>query len=150
MGNEDDREMRQASKDNDRYAGNQKTPGSLHSKEANTRMNTGASGAKRGDDAVDLDGYDGRVVGVAVSKEQGLMEVFEPDDDEDDDEDDDPARLAGNDVDDIADDLLELDDEDTARAIARVIVRTGDVVGDLAASLEDDHARMNDRMETAD
>jgi hypothetical protein len=109
-------------------------------------MNTGASGAKRGDDDVDLGGYDGRVAGVVVSKEQGLMEVFEPEDDEDDD----PARLAGNDVDDIAEDLLELDDEDTARAIARVIVRTGDVVGDLAASLEDDHARMNDRMETAD
>jgi len=146
MANEDGRETRQASKDNDRFEGNQKTPGSLHSKEANTRMNTGPSGAKRGDDDVDLDGYDGRAAGDAVSKEHGVMEVFEPDDDEDDD----TARLAGNDVDDIAEQLLELDDEDTARAIARIVVRTGDRVGDIAAAIEDDRARRNPRMETAD
>ena len=142
---EDDREMRQASKDNDRFARNKKTPGSLHSKQANTRMNTRPTGTKRGDDGVTLDGYGPTIPDEDVSKqgEGGVMDLFEPDD-----EDDDPALPADFDfdVDEIARDLLQLDDEDTARAIARLIIRTGDVVGDLAASMEDDRARMNARM----
>jgi len=151
MSEDDDREMRQKSKDNDRFAGNKKTPGSLHSKDANTRMNTastrmntGASGVKRGDDDVTLAGMspDAAFDDVSKQDEDGVMGLLEPDDDEDDGS----ALPSNNDVDQIAQDLLELDDEDTARAVARVIVRTGDVVGDLAASMEDGGTRMNDRM----
>lgn len=148
MSEDDDREMRAKSEDNQRFAGNKKTPAPLHSKDANKRMNTGASGAKRGDEDVDLGGYDPSFPDGddAASKqaEDSVMELLEPDDDEGDD-----LAEAVDDVDTIAEDLLQLEDEETARAIARVIVRTGDVVGELAASIEDDRARMNDRMESA-
>jgi hypothetical protein len=135
MSEDDDREMRQKSKDNDRFARNKKTPAPLHSKNANKRMNTGASGAKRGDEDVDLDGYDPAFPddADAVSKQ---------------DEDDDPALPANNDVDDIARELLQLEDEDKARAFARIIVRIGDDLGEVRAALEDDRARGNPRMET--
>jgi len=148
MSEDDDREMRAKSEDNQRFAGKKKTPAPLHSKDANKRMNTGASGAKRGDEDVDLGGYDPSFPDGddAASKqtEDDVMELLGLDD-----EGDDPDLSAGNDVDTIAEDLLQLEDEETARAIARVIVRTGDVVGELAASIEDDRARMNDRMESA-
>jgi hypothetical protein len=109
MSEDDDREMRAKSEDNQRFAGKKKTPAPLHSKDANKRMNTGASGAKRGDEDVDLDGYDPAFPddADAVSKQ---------------DEDDDPALPANNDVDDIARELLQLEDEDKARAFARIIV----------------------------
>ena len=148
MSNEDDREMRQKSKDNDRFEGDTVNPdAALHSAEANTRMSPGngkSGSGSRGDDDVTLDEMfdDAAFDDVSKQDEDGVMGLLEPDDDEDDGS----ALPSNNDVDQIAQDLLELDDEDTARAVARVIVRTGDVVGDLAASMEDGGTRMNDRM----
>ena len=140
MSNDDDREMRSKSKDNQRFAGNKKTPAPLHSKDANTRMNTGGSGTKRADDEITLAGHgpDGGAANVSKQDEDGGVL---PDRNEGD-----GMLSSDHDVDQIAEDLLQLDDEDTARAVARVIVRTGDVVGDLAASLEDGGVTMNDRM----
>jgi len=148
MSNEDDREMRQKSKDNDRFEGDTVNPdAALHSAEANTRMSPGngkSGSGSRGDDDVTLDEMfdDAAFDDVSKQDEDGVMDLLEPDDDEDDGS----ALPSNNDVDQIAQDLLELDDEDTARAVARVIVRTGDVVGDLAASMEDGGTRINDRM----
>lgn len=145
---EDDREMRQKSKDSDRFEGNTVNPdAALHSAEANTRMSPGngkSGSGSRGDDDVTLDGYgpDDAFDDVSKEDEDGVMDLLEPDDDEDDG----PALPSNNDVDQIAQDLLELDDEDTAQAVARIIIRTGDVVGDLAASMEDDDAWINGRM----
>ena len=48
MSNEDDREMRAKSEDNDRFAGDKKRPAPLHSKEANTRMGGGGPGGMGG------------------------------------------------------------------------------------------------------
>jgi len=140
MSNDDDREMRSKSEDNQRFAGSKKTPAPLHSKGANTRMNTGGSGTKRGDDEITLAGHgpDGGAADVSKQDEDGGVL---PDRNEGD-----GMLSSDHDVDQIAEDLLQLDDEDTARAVARVIVRTGDVVGDLAASLEDGGVTMNDRM----
>jgi len=136
-----DREMRSKSEDNQRFAGKKKTPAALHSKDANTRMNTGGSGTKRGDDDITLAGMfpDTGFDDVSKDEDGGVL----PDGNEGD-----GMLSSDHDVDQIAEDLLQLDDEDTARAVARVIVRTGDVVGDLAASLEDGGTRMNDRMST--
>ena len=148
MSDEDDREMRQKSKDNDRFEGDTVNPdAALHSAEANTRMSPGngkSGSGSRGDDDVTLDEMfdDAAFDDVSKQDEDAVMDLLEPDDDEDDGS----ALPSNNDVDQIAQDLLELDDEDTARAVARVIVRTGDVVGDLAASMEDGGTRMNDRM----
>lgn len=134
MSDEDDREMRAESKDNDRFAGDKKTPGKLHSKEANTRMGGGKAGrdgsGSMGDDDVTLAGLFGDA--VDVSKQN--------------DRDD----AAGSDVEEIANDLLQLEDKDTAMAIARVIVRTADTIGELNASQDSAGTRMNDRMESAD
>lgn len=144
MSNEDDREMRAKSEDNDRFAGDKKRPAPLHSKEANTRMGGGGPGQdgsrSMADDEITLAGHgpDGGAADVSKQDEDGGVL---PDRNEGD-----GMLSSDHDVDQIAEDLLQLDDEDTARAVARVIVRTGDVVGDLAASLEDGGVTMNDRM----
>mgnify|MGYP000043471869 CR=1 FL=1 len=134
--NEDgDREMRSKSEDNERFAGNKKTPGKLHSKEANTRMgggDPGRAGSGRGDDDVTLAGMFPGGDLADVSK-------------------DGPDRPEGanHDVDDLADQLLQLDDRDTAQQYARMILRIGDIaasVDSIEAELGDDHARLNDRI----
>jgi len=126
MSNEDDSEMRQYSKDNDRFEGDTVNPdAALHSAEANRRMSTGdGRSGSPGDDDVTLSGF-GPVAGSTdddrVSKDDGL-----PDD-------------AANDVDDLADQLADGVDPKAAERYARIILRRGDVltaskadVGDLA------------------
>lgn len=56
-------------------------------------------------------------------------------------------QRATNDVEEIADDLLALDDRDTALALARVLVRTGDTVGEIAKRMDGDGGLTTDRME---
>lgn len=135
MSNDDGREMRSKSKDNQRFAGNKKTPAPLHSKDANTRMNTGGSGTKRGDDEITLAGH---------GPDGGAADVSKNDRDD----------AAGSDVDDLVDQLMNLDDRDTARRYARIILRTGDKLAEIESTVDsivdaigdDDAARLNDRL----
>lgn len=133
MPDEDDREMRSKSNDNERYEGNKKTPGKLHSKEANTRMyggDPGRSGSGRGDDDVQLRGMFPGGDLADVSKQ-------------------DRPEGANHDVDDLADRLMDLDDRDKAQQYARMILRIGDIAASMDridAKLSDDHARLNDRI----
>jgi len=115
MSNEDDSEMRQASKDNDRFEGNTvNSDAALHSAEANRRMSTGdGRSGTPGDDDVTLSGF-GPVAGSTdddrVSKDDDL-----PDD-------------AANDVDGLADQLADGVDPKAAERYARIILRRGDVL----------------------
>lgn len=126
-------QIRQKSKDNPRFAGKTVTDSGLQGEESNPRMNGGGASSGTTDDSVPLSGF-----GPDIRRTDALWK------------DADLPDGAEDDVDVIAQDLLQLDDPETARTIARIIVRTGDVVGDLAASLEDAETRMNDRMGTDD
>lgn len=158
MSNEDDRELRQKSKDNDRFDGDKTRGEPLHSKDANTRM-AGGTAEKNGsgdmaDDEITLAGHGPDAAGRDVSKN---------------DRDD----AAGSDVDDLAEQLSNGVDDDVARRYARIILRTGGVlstgtakaadddrldqiaanlselqaaVEDIVSSLEDENAGLSDRI----
>ena len=151
MTDEDDREMRSKSEDNERFAGNKKTPGALHSKEANTRMGSGDASrhgsGSMGDADVTLEGLAPDLPGYRTSKDAL------PDG-------------AANDVDDLADQLVDGVDPDVAERYARMILRSGDTLSMLKDNIEeleaeierlsetivdeDGKTRFNDRIGTAD
>jgi len=131
MSNEDDSEMRQYSKDNDRFEGDTvNTDAALHSAEANRRMSTGdGRSGSPGDDDVTLSGF-GPVAGST-------------DDDRVSKDDDGLSDDAANDVNDLADQLADGVDPKAAERYARIILRRGDV---LTASKADVDDRMNQLM----
>jgi len=140
---DEDRELRQKSKDNERFEGDTINPdAALHSKEANTRMGGGGPGQdgsrSMADDGITLAGH---------GPDGGAADVSKNDRDD----------AAGSDVDDLVDQLMNLDDRETARRYARIILRTGDQLAEIESTVDsivdaiddDDHARMNDRIESA-